>query len=102
MSLQVFVGGDHGKNGLPLRPPSSVGAARPDAPGSPPEAAPASLAGRRRRGPARVRPAPIGGGAVGSPRLSAGSSIPSNTAAKTASNTGTCSRAETSTTRQVQ
>ncbi|WP_324273723.1 hypothetical protein [Blastococcus brunescens] len=45
---------------------------------------------------------PIGGGAVGSPRLSAGSSRPSNTAEKTASNTGSCARSVTSAIRQVQ
>jgi hypothetical protein len=45
---------------------------------------------------------PIAGGAFGSPRLSAGSSIPSNTAENTASKTGSCARSVTSAIRQVQ
>ena len=59
--------------------------------------------GRASGGAGRVRGSlPIGGGAVGSPRLSAGSSMPSKTAEKTASNTGSWARSVTRATRQVQ
>ena len=79
------------------RPPPAGRAAR-----RPPDAVP-GLRGRRSGGAGRVRGSqPIGGGAVGSPRLSAGSSRPSKTAEKTASNTGSWARSVTSATRQVQ